>query len=318
VTTQPNRLFSSLCGYIKLELFKSDTKLNHFVFTSKLYLYTVHTAYAKLRELNPICLAVQGEDLSYISKIYGRRKTMKRILGLYLVVGLLISSCNLPAAGAPDPQIATAAALTVQAALDVVTPLVSPTTSAPVASTSTKAISTPTYSQPMASVEDVTNCRKGPGKDYERVTQILPAESVKIIGFFSPNYWIVSTKDGECWLSGEFTTPVGSIAAVPTVSAPPTPEGGAPKAATFPKNGWTFFCYDNGQTEITLTWNDNAVTESGYRVIRDGEMIAELPANSTYFAETIDLSSGQSVGYQIQAYNESGETNSPTAKMSCP
>jgi hypothetical protein len=243
---------------------------------------------------------------------------MKRILGLYLVVGLLLSSCNLPVTGTPDPKIPTAAALTVQAALSVVTPIASPTAGTSVVSTATKAVSTPTYSQPMASVEDVTNCRKGPGKDYERVTQILPAESVKIIGFFSPNYWIVSTKDGDCWLSGEFTTPVGSIAAVPTVSAPPTPEGGAPKSATFPKNGWTFFCYDNGKADITITWNDNAVTESGYRIIRDGDKVAELPANSNYFAETIDLLTGESVEYQIQAYNEVGESNSSTAKMTCP
>jgi hypothetical protein len=170
----------------------------------------------------------------------------------------------------------------------------------------------------MASVGDVTNCRKGPGKDYERVTKILPAEPVKIIGFFSPNYWVVSTKDGDCWLSGEFTTPAGSFAVVPTVTAPPTPQGGAPDVPTFPKNGWTFFCYDNGQTDITLTWSDNSNTETGYRIIRNGDNIAELPANSTYFAETITLLSGQSVGYQVQAYNQSGETSSSVAKMTCP
>lgn len=243
---------------------------------------------------------------------------MKRLLGLYLVVGLLISSCNLPAMRASDPHIATAAALTVQAALDAVTPLASPTANTPVVSTSTKAVSTPTYSQPMASVEDVTNCRKGPGKNYERVTQIMPAESVKIIGFFSPNYWIVSTKDGDCWLSGEFTTPVGSTASVPTVNAPPTPEGGTPEAATFPKSGWTFFCYGPGQADITLSWNDNSDTESGYRIIRDGEKVAELPANSTYFAETIDLLTGETVEYQIQAYNEVGESDNLTASMTCP
>lgn len=242
---------------------------------------------------------------------------MKRILWLYLLAGLLISSCSLSGAGTPNPQIATAAALTVQAALNAVTQLATATNNSGV-STATKAVSTPTYSQPMASVGDVTNCRKGPGKDYERVTQIMPAESVKIIGFFPPNYWIVSTKDGDCWLSGEFTTPVGSIAAVPTVSAPPTPEGGAPKAASFPKNGWTFFCYGPGQADITLSWSDNANNESGYRIIRDGDKVAELPANSTYFAETIDLLSGKTVGYQIQAYNQSGESNSPTASMTCP
>jgi hypothetical protein len=243
---------------------------------------------------------------------------MKKILGLFLALSVLVSSCNMPSAGTPDPQIATAAALTVQAALNEITPQASPTSSNTGITTPTKAASTPTFSQPMASVGEVVNCRKGPGTNYERVTQILPAESVKIIGFFSPNYWVVSTKDGDCWLSGEFATPVGSFAAVPTVTAPPTPAGGAPDAASFSKNGWTFFCYGTGQADITLSWIDNANNESGYRVLRNSEKVSELPANSTYFAETIDLLSGQSVGYQIQAYNESGEVNSSTASITCP
>jgi len=235
---------------------------------------------------------------------------MKRILGLYLVVGILISSCNLPATEASDPQIATAAALTVQAALNAVTPLAT-ATKIP----ATKAItSTPTYSQPMASVGDTTNCRKGPGKNYERVTQLMPLESVKIIGFFPPNYWVVSTKDGECWLSGEFTTPVGSFAAVPTVTAPPV--GKVPEAAS--KTTWTFSCYSPNKADITLSWNDNADNESGYRIIRNDVKAADLPVNSTNFAETIDLSSGKSVEYKIQAYNPNGETNSPVVKITCP
>jgi len=57
VTTQTNHFFAALYGYIKLELLKGDTKLNHFALKSKLYLHALHAAYAKLRELNPACLA---------------------------------------------------------------------------------------------------------------------------------------------------------------------------------------------------------------------------------------------------------------------
>lgn len=242
---------------------------------------------------------------------------MKEIMGLTLAVGMLISACNLPVAGSSDPQIATAAALTVQAAINNsanVTPLASST-----AGNSGVVETTPTFTQPMASVGDVTNCRSGPGTNYTRVTQILPTDQVKIIGFFSPNYWVVSTKLGDCWLSAEFATPVGSFAAVPTVTAPPTPKGDTPEAATFPpKNGWTFFCYGPGQADITLTWNDKADSESGYRVLRDGEVIVELPANSSNFAETIKLDSGQSVQYKIRAYNLIGEADSAAVNITCP
>lgn len=53
VTTQTNHFFAALCGYIKLELLKGDTKLNHFALKSKLYLRAIQSAYATLRELNP-------------------------------------------------------------------------------------------------------------------------------------------------------------------------------------------------------------------------------------------------------------------------
>jgi hypothetical protein len=57
VTTQTNHFFAALCGYIKLELLKGDTKLNHFALKSKLYLHAIHSAYAALRQLNPVALA---------------------------------------------------------------------------------------------------------------------------------------------------------------------------------------------------------------------------------------------------------------------
>jgi len=57
VTTQTNHFFAALCGYIKLELLKGDTQLNHFALKSKLYLHAIQAAYTKLRELNPAHLA---------------------------------------------------------------------------------------------------------------------------------------------------------------------------------------------------------------------------------------------------------------------
>lgn len=56
VTTQTNHFFAALCGYIKLELLKVTTKLNHFALKSKLYLQAIQSAYATLREFNPVTL----------------------------------------------------------------------------------------------------------------------------------------------------------------------------------------------------------------------------------------------------------------------
>ncbi len=236
---------------------------------------------------------------------------MKKTIGLVLLLGMIVSSCNLPGTGAPDPQVATAAALTVQAAIDA------PPNSEPLASPTAGGIkeSTPTYSKPMASVGDVTNCRTGPGVNYERVTQILPADSVEIVGFFPPNYWIVSTSAGNCWVSGEFTTPVGSYTSVPTVTAPPTPQGGAPDNVSLQK--WDISCdYVKNEASITIIWSDKE-NESGYRVIRNGDLVAELPENSTTFQETISLLAGQSVGYNVIAFNTVGSNSSSLITLTC-
>jgi hypothetical protein len=57
VTTQTNHFFAALCGYVKLELLKGNTKLNHFALKAKLYLHALHAAYAQLQELKPAQLA---------------------------------------------------------------------------------------------------------------------------------------------------------------------------------------------------------------------------------------------------------------------
>ncbi len=54
VTTQTNHFFAALCGFIKLERLKVDTKLNHFALKSKLYVNALHSAFSTLRELTPV------------------------------------------------------------------------------------------------------------------------------------------------------------------------------------------------------------------------------------------------------------------------
>ena len=57
VTTQTNHVFGALCGYIKLELMKGTTKLNHFALKSKLYQRALQVAFDTLRTLQPVRLA---------------------------------------------------------------------------------------------------------------------------------------------------------------------------------------------------------------------------------------------------------------------
>ena len=55
--TQTNHFYAALCGYIKLEMLKIETKTNHFALKTKLYVNALHSAFQTLRELNPIQLS---------------------------------------------------------------------------------------------------------------------------------------------------------------------------------------------------------------------------------------------------------------------
>ena len=57
VTTQSNHIFASVCAYIKLEMLKMTTKVNHFALKSKLYMRALRTAFDALDELQLVRLA---------------------------------------------------------------------------------------------------------------------------------------------------------------------------------------------------------------------------------------------------------------------
>ncbi len=59
--TQTDHLFASLCGYVKLELLKLSSHLNHFALKSSTYLRALQVAFDTFRQLQPVRLAAQGE-----------------------------------------------------------------------------------------------------------------------------------------------------------------------------------------------------------------------------------------------------------------
>jgi hypothetical protein len=56
VTTQTNHFFAAVCAFIKLEMLKGTTRLNHFALKTKLYVNALQVAFSTLRELNPVQL----------------------------------------------------------------------------------------------------------------------------------------------------------------------------------------------------------------------------------------------------------------------
>src|SRR5215212_3036363 len=247
---------------------------------------------------------------------------LKSILaGISLILSIL--ACNLEQVPPPN-EVQTAAALTLQAILTpsmtatLATPVITATASARVTLTSSTVVSlttttsqTPTYSVPILTVKESTNCRTGPGEEYEVVFTYLTGKQLEIVGRYDPgNFWLVKSNEspnGTCWLWGQFVDLTGSYWAVSSVTPPATATIAPPRAPGIEK--WEFFC-TGGTLTFTVNWFDNATNETGYRLFRNGEQLVELPANSITYTDLYDIPADQSVEYYLQVYSPSGSANS--------
>ena len=181
---------------------------------------------------------------------------------------------------------------------------------------------TPTYSVPMLTVREATNCRTGPGQPYEIVILYQVNQALEIVGRYEPgNFWLVKSAEsptGTCWLWGEFVDVAGSYGIVPSVTPPPTATLSPlpPQAPSLHD-----FDYDcdgfNNTLSFYVIWNDKADNESGYRIFRDGSQVAELPANSNTFAETIMMPANRRAEYYVQAYNAAGLAQTKVMELIC-
>lgn len=255
---------------------------------------------------------------------------MNKFVSIFLTFIILLSvtlACNLQYPTQPplsvDDQAATIIAATLQAQAgnggDVpITATFSPVPQA-TSTPRTNPTITPTYSVPMLTVQESTNCRTGPGQDYEVVFTYLKGKKLEIVGHYpQENYWLVKSAEspaGQCWLWGEYLEVTGSYWVVPSVTPPPTATIPPPQA---PSAKWEFNCdYAINQMIVSFTWTDNATNETGYRVIRNDQPIVELPANSTTYTDTYTFETGEKVLYQIEVFNVTGFTRSSVISVTC-
>jgi uncharacterized protein YraI len=249
-----------------------------------------------------------------------------------ITICLLLAACSLPLTTTPlttnptediNNQAATLVAMTLNALatptqeLQENTPLPTPTLGT--TRTPTPTI-TPTYSVPMLTVNEPTNCRTGPGQSYDLLFTLLPGASVEIVGSYpTNNYWTVKVQglNEPCWMWGEYATTSGSVWTVPTVVPPPTTTASPPTAPGIAS--WDYLCgYSSGpNATVNLKWTDRSDDESGYRIYRNDQLVTELPANTTAFTEVIDVEAGQTITYRIEAFNSAGSSSSSSISFSC-
>jgi len=252
---------------------------------------------------------------------------------LHIAIFVLILAtlaCNIPGTTpslSVDDQAATVISATLLAQTETgsdvpMTATVSFTSTVKAVSTATNATKptvTPTYSTPMLTVIEQTNCREGPGQDYQVLFTYLAKVKLEVIGRYEPtNFWLVKSpesRSGTCWLWGEYVELSGSYWVVPTVTPPPTATI-APSLAASLEN-WDYSC-SGGQMTITIEWIDRATDEIGYRILRNDQPAMDLAPNTSKFTETVPLTGGtDEFEYQIQVFGPGGTANTYVGKFSC-
>ncbi len=146
-------------------------------------------------------------------------------------------------------------------------------------------------------------CRLGPGTAYFAEETYDLGQQLQIEGISAPGlpvwYWgLIPGEAGHCWLSQIVLDIQGPAEDLPVIDAPPLPA--APTQLGIARRA----CVTGQVYTLTLQWVDVAANETGYRVYRNGELIASLPANTTSYTD--NPPHGGPHTYEVEAFNQFG------------
>jgi hypothetical protein len=106
------------------------------------------------------------------------------------------------------------------------------------------------------------------------------------------------------------STPSPSTGTVPPISIPDTPV-------------WSVYEYtcelaSGGATmTMNLAWTDHSNGEDGYKIYRDGKVIATLAPNSTSYIDVAFVATGMTLSYSAEAFNTDWQTSTSTITHGC-
>jgi hypothetical protein len=179
------------------------------------------------------------------------------------------------------------------------------------------------------------HCRRGPGTAYDIVTSLFEGEEVMLEGRSADNSWWwarLPESTAHCWVADSVVVVDGPMLELPVVAAPPlptdtptatrtptpTPKPPKPKppkpqlsppAAPSQLTIANKVCTDT-KYRLTLEWFDGANNEDGYRVFRDGQLLATLGKNSNSYKENPPGSGPYTYG--VEAFNPVGASGRPS------
>jgi len=214
-------------------------------------------------------------------KIQNKKRNLLFTLIPILLLALLVSACNVPAGSPTQPPATEPQSEEKEVAdspvppSDTVPPPSLTATPSPTASPKPTLTSTPA---PFVIVSGNTNCRFGPGSVYDLLHTYLQGDRALLLGK-SPDeeFWYISDQKGivpDCWLWGNYATPVGDTALIPVFTPPPTPTPNPDFLVSYEGSDcgagscWLWFKIDNIGSiawESVLVYAENLVT-SDYSV----------------------------------------------------
>jgi hypothetical protein len=170
-----------------------------------------------------------------------------------------------------------------------------------------------------------TLCLWGPGPEYGTVNAVDSGTQVILLGVGQTAGWLIIETPVfpgvPCWADQDDfdLDPDIDLNLVPVFPVPPLPEtppddgGDATTKPAAPTNLKAATTCEGFTYTVKLTWNDNSNNESGFRIYRNGTLLATVGLNTTTYTDNSPPGNGPQ-NYTVRAFNSVG--NSATAAAS--
>ena len=106
------------------------------------------------------------------------------------------------------------------------------------------------------------------------------------------------------------TMPVATVSPITTPIPPNTP-------AWLAYNYTCKLATGGGTMTMNLAWDDRSNSEEGYKVYRDGQVIATLAPNSTFYVDVAFVATGKTLSYTVEAFNVDWQASTTTITYGC-
>ena len=116
-------------------------------------------------------------------------------------------------------------------------------------------------------------------------------------------------------------TPTGTATLIytrPAATASPLPSPIPPNTPAWLAYNYTCELADGGgDMTMNLAWDDRSSSEEGYKIYRDGQVIATLEPNSTFYVDVAFVATGKTLSYKVEAFTADWQLSTSTITYGC-